>query len=488
MSENRTPPASPEPPGVAAAPGYDPDATITGPLVAGGAGAAVPATRVDDPDATVSGPLAEVLQKEDADPEITLQPQPRKIDPDATFSGPLFDPDATVTSPAARRRSNPFKPKALPEALQANLAALGGLNPLVAFANPILSAIPQLRVAHNHPDPARLKETLEDLVEAFEAGAGNAGTPDAVLEAAVYTLCCLADDAAASTTWGRTWEKDGLLQKMRGETTGGTAFFDLVKSKAEKPEGNADLLELMYICLALGFEGRYRGVEGGREALGTVRTGLHVLVTRRRPRPQQFSERWKGVPAETVPVGIQPSRARATKPAGRFGGIAGAAVAVLLGVFVGIKMLRPPAPEPSGVAGTTSPTTSSKTSPATSPAPAAAPVSAATPHKLLERALSAELKGGLVALKEEGGRSVVFLRDEQQFASGQVEPAPAAKAVIENIGVALKAVPGPVLVRGYADGMPVKPGTFASNLELSAARARVVAGVLSAGIGEPQRV
>ena len=60
-----------------------------------------------------------------------------------------------------------------------NLAALGGLNQLIAFANPILSAIPQIGVARSHPDPERLKETLQDLVEAFEAGAGKAGVSDA---------------------------------------------------------------------------------------------------------------------------------------------------------------------------------------------------------------------------------------------------------------------------------------------------------------------
>src|SRR4051812_10292788 len=105
-----------------------------------------------DLDATISGPLEKPMPQGlarlkdsplgDADPEITISPAPRAIDPDATFSEPLteFDPDATVSNPGGgRRRSNPFAPKALPEALQANLAALGGLNPLVAFANPILS-------------------------------------------------------------------------------------------------------------------------------------------------------------------------------------------------------------------------------------------------------------------------------------------------------------------------------------------------------------
>ena len=85
------------------------------------------------------------------------------------------------------------------------LAALGGLNPLIAYANPVFSEVPQIMAARTHPDPALLKETLQDLVEAFEAGAGKSGASDATVEGAVYALCCLADDAAATTPWGKDW-------------------------------------------------------------------------------------------------------------------------------------------------------------------------------------------------------------------------------------------------------------------------------------------
>src|SRR5476649_2143923 len=126
-------------------PDYDPDVTITGPLAP------------PDPDKTVSAKMRAALEA--MDPEDTIKPMPREPDPEATFSGPLtgFDPYATVgSSGSIRRRANPFAPKALPGAPQANPAALGGLNSLVAFANPILGAVPQIAAARNHPDPTRL--------------------------------------------------------------------------------------------------------------------------------------------------------------------------------------------------------------------------------------------------------------------------------------------------------------------------------------------
>ncbi len=473
MSENRDQPAAAGTQGTAPVPAFDPDATLSGPIVP------------DDPDATVSGPLAEILKKDDADPEITIKPLPKADDPDATYSGPLFDPDATVSSPGPRRRKNPFQPKALPEALQANLAALGGLNPLVAFANPILSAVPQLRAAESHPDPARLKETLQDLVEAFEAGAGNAGTSDEVLEASVYALCCLADDAAASTAWGSDWEKSGLLKVMRDETGGGAEFFELLKAMQEKPAADADLLELLYICLALGFEGRYRGTEGGIEELGRIRAALHAMVTRHRPRPDALSTRWQGVPADFVPKAKAPKAlvAPAAKPGW---GRAGAAVAAMLVVLVGYFSLRQPAPGPVE----TKPVEVAASAPAsatTSSTPAAAPV--AVPASSLREALATQAKDGRVTLGESKGDGVIALRDDRQFPSGQVEPSPAARAVLESVGAALDPVPGNIVVRGYADGVPVRvDGAFASNQELSAARAAAAAKVLASKLARPQRV
>ena len=165
----------------------------------------------DDPDATVTGPMAALMKLGDQDPEDTLKPQPRVDDPEDAFNGAFadFDPDATVSSPPVmRRRANPFAPKALPEALQANLAALGGLNPLIAYANPILSAVPQIRESLQHPAPELLMETLEDLVEAFEAGAANSGTS---CPAFGWAVCALEGRHA-----GVPAEKDGACASGTG--------------------------------------------------------------------------------------------------------------------------------------------------------------------------------------------------------------------------------------------------------------------------------
>lgn len=474
-----------------------------------------------DPDATISVPLTRAepdglarLKNSpigDADPEITISPVSRPVDPDATFSGPLteFDPDATISNPGGgRRRSNPFAPKALPEALQANLAGLGGLNTLVAFANPILSAVPQIAAARNHPDPARLRETLQDLIEAFEAGASKAGVGDETLEGAVYALCCLVDDCAASTPWGKDWTTKGLLHELRGETDGGEEFFELLQATTQKPEDKGNLLEFLYICLALGFQGRYRKIDhaenGGNPELDRIRGDLHKLITRRRARPASgLSERWRAATAGEMPQahGADLSRRAGKNFAWKATGAAALTVLVLFAGYKALDKTTPDAVAPTPAFSAPAVSTPSASTPSVSTPSASTPsASVALPTRVIppetgsstadaiERELAADIRQGLIAVSDLGGRSTIIIRDDRQFTSGTIEPTPAVQAVIGRIADALGRTTGPILVRGYADSIPVKPGHFASNQELSAARAKAVATLIGTKMGGAQRV
>jgi len=135
-----------------------------------------------DPDATPTRPVTPLTEP---DADATLQGQPAfdpAFDPDATSpTQPAFDPEATfnpaqratledpeatirIPSPGKKRKRNPFAPHGRVENLQANLSALGGLNALVALANPILGAVPQIRRALKHPNPAQLRATLREQI------------------------------------------------------------------------------------------------------------------------------------------------------------------------------------------------------------------------------------------------------------------------------------------------------------------------------------
>ena len=70
---------------------------------------------------------------------------------------PADDAEITIVLPTPGRKRSAFAPATERHAAAADLSALGGLNPLVEAANPILAAVPQIRHALRHPDPAGLR-------------------------------------------------------------------------------------------------------------------------------------------------------------------------------------------------------------------------------------------------------------------------------------------------------------------------------------------
>src|SRR6058998_766982 len=120
------------------------------------------------------------------------------------------DADATVVLPTPGRKRSAFAPSIERHAAAADLAALGGLNPLVEAANPILAAVPQIRHALRHPDPAGLRLRLREQI----------------------------DDSAAATPWGREWAS--LLAEIQGEDNGGEKFFTLLDEMLAEPERHVE--------------------------------------------------------------------------------------------------------------------------------------------------------------------------------------------------------------------------------------------------------
>ena len=207
------------------------------------------------------------------------------------------DGDTTVVLPTPGRRSGQFRfaPALDRNATAADLAALGGLNPLIEAANPILAAVPQIRHALRHPDPAGLRTRLRGQIEAFERVAQVTGIAEDRRFVARYALCAVLDDAAGATPWGRDWLARGLVSELHGDSAGADKFFALLDPMFAQPRVYRDLLEFFYVCLALGYEGRYRGGEGGRQALAQIRARLQGIVAPSgMSATAELSARWRG--------------------------------------------------------------------------------------------------------------------------------------------------------------------------------------------------
>ncbi len=360
-----------------------------------------------------------------------------------------------------------------PLALDALMSA--NLNPLVAAAMPLLSAAPRIRHSAQHSNPAGLKDALADGVRKFEAQARAQGLPNEQVVAGRYILCTLLDESAASTPWGGSgvWSSQSLLVQFHNEAWGGEKVFQLMAKLAENVPANRNLLELLYVVLAFGFEGRYRVIDNGRAQLDSVRSRLAQMLRQGSTPDPALSPRWEGVKGAD-------GRLRAGVPlwviASGFG------VALLL-VYLGLRF---------SINGVSDPVFAQlrafdvKAAPA--PAPTPAPVAAPAPVPVrLATFLKADVDAGLVQVRDLPDRSVVVIKGDGFFEPGSAEVASRVRPLLGRIADALLAVKGPVLVTGHTDNQPIRSLRFPSNWHLSQERAAAVRSLLAERI-DPARL
>ena len=348
----------------------------------------------------------------------------------------------------------------------------GSNNPLVAAANPLLNAIPQIRHSVTHADPAGLRQRLIDEMRQFEMNCQRAGLPYEVIIGARYCLCTALDEAAALTPWGSrgVWPGQGLLVTFHNETWGGEKFFQLLAKLSQNPREQIVLLELINYCLQLGFEGRYRVLDNGRSQLETIKQRLLQMIRSVRggyapplsPHPEDHPvtrKLWRPVVplwACTALVGF---------------------LACLLYILLNWRLGDATSPVLAAVYQTPLPEVTIH-----NPAP---PAPAALNLKAF---LRPEIEEGLVSVKDEADQSVVTLKGDGLFTSGSTAVRGRYEEVLDRVAQAMNNVSGRILVIGYSDNVPIRSARFASNYELSLARAQSVQARLQQSLRQPQRV
>jgi len=287
-----------------------------------------------------------------------------------------------------------------------------------------------------------------------------------------YVLCTLLDEIVLATPWGNqsAWTSQTLLNAFHNEGWGGEKFFLILDRLLQEPHKNVDLLELQYVCLALGFEGKMRVKEGGRAELDRIQTNVYnVIRSVRGEFEQDLSPHWRGERDLRTPL------ARYV-PLWVVGGIALGILAVVYFAF--LLMLN------------------TKSDPV---AVRAASLGQNLPQ-LVEREayvqplevtlrdlLQPEIEAGLLQVREEAGASTVILKGDGLFESGSAAVRASQVPVIRAVADALNEIPGQVLITGHTDDVPIRSIRFPSNWHLSKSRAESVRDILAAVV-DPARL
>ncbi|MFC3174559.1 type IVB secretion system protein IcmH/DotU [Novosphingobium bradum] len=353
---------------------------------------------------------------------------------------------------------------------------LYGPEPLVAAAGRLIHLASHVRTMPIGPALEPLRRLCIQELEAFAKRARELGLEAKSVQLAHYILCAFLDDAVMSTPWGATspWSRQSLLAAYHNDTQGGDRMFSFAEQMERDPGREPRLVELLYQCLSLGFEGRAALDPRGASLLNDRRARLAALIQRQRGgQPADLSPQWRGQEVSAGPFA----------PAIPLWAILSAIAVVALIIFSAL-LFRLSSKADVAIEGLDRAV--GHQAPAAPPPP---PQSATPLFEQFRQILKPDIDSGRLEVVREGNEIVVRLHNQGLFGSAQAEPASEWSDTFGRLAQAANLTKGPIRVEGHTDDQAIRSLAFPSNQELSEARAQSVAGAIeSAGLADKGRV
>lgn len=235
----------------------------------------------------------------DADRTV-LRPMPggRGGAPQQPIQQPVSAPPVQPQAQAQYQQQLQQQSQSISESGGSYFNTSSGLNPLVNAASTLIAVFEKTRSSVSHPDVGGLHQRLVREIKTFESKAKEAGIKPEIVLSARYAVCVVLDEAVLNTPWGSesAWPQRTLLSVFHNETSGGEKFFLILDRMKEQPAENLYILELMYIFLSLGFEGKYRVIHRGRDMIEQIRDNLFEIIRRQRGEYERsLSPTWQGL-------------------------------------------------------------------------------------------------------------------------------------------------------------------------------------------------
>ncbi len=415
------------------------------------------------------------------------QPQPQPPPP------PAVSP-ARPARPQPARPPEPARPPgmvAAPAATAAEGAELAGFGdtPLTDAASPLLQLLARLRNTASAPDAGNLRERVVREIRGFETRAREAEVAPELLRSATFALCASIDDVVINTPWGSEavgpgggWGEPLVVTFFGAAMADSERFFSVLDKIKGNPAKFLPLMELMYLCLSLGYMGRYRGTPRGAAEVDRVRADIYAIIQAQRAAPEPvLSANAKGVDAP-----YRPAKARLPVWVA-----AAACLAALGGLFLWVstdlasasdsvydRML---ASSPDKMPRIT------RAEPVVPPPPPPPPDEPSYLDKL-KLALKPEIDQGLLTVGGTVTTPLVRIPNRNFFPSNSAKANAAYASLLEKVGTALGAEPGQITIAGYADNERVHTVQFPSSFQLTAARAAAAKDFLAKTLPNPARI
>ncbi|HUI92573.1 MAG TPA: type IVB secretion system protein IcmH/DotU [Chitinivibrionales bacterium] len=181
---------------------------------------------------------------------------------------------------------------------------LGGSRDVSTLCTDLFLIIIRMREAEDLGDPAALRKLITYYIGLFEKNCKAIGmAPESILEAK-YAMVALMDETVLSVPGACRdfWLTRPMQLDYFGDNLAGQEFYEKLQKMLLQPENKKDVLEVYFLCLSLGFEGKYK-LFNPEERI-TIMEDLGRMIRRTRIR----------VSAELSPHGKRAAPSSAAKP------------------------------------------------------------------------------------------------------------------------------------------------------------------------------
>ena len=179
-----------------------------------------------------------------------------------------------------------------------------GLNPLADAASYLFTMLGKLKLMDSYRQLNKLQKKLVREISVFQDSAKRSGYNAEYLLVCRFVICAAFDDIISNTAWGSQgqWQAYSLLAAFNQDVQHQDKFFSILERAIKEPAHYIDLMELIYLCLSLGYKGRYRSTEYSQYQLEQITDNLYKHIRAYRG---SFNKTLSPVPLKAIKTNLK---------------------------------------------------------------------------------------------------------------------------------------------------------------------------------------
>jgi type VI secretion system protein ImpK len=210
-------------------------------------------------------------------------------------------------------------------------------NDLIAFAGPIFDLILRLKAGIVAPSN-ELRPKIAAMLEDFERRAERYRFSSKIIQVSKFALAAFVDETVLSNNFNlkEEWEKKPFAARTLRRALGGQQVFRKARGDAQADRRDGRRGRNYYVCMLLGFKGRYAVYEKER-LLQIMQETANALVKAGKIRPVELSPHWL---ANDQPEPPKPRKMPTWAKIGALGGLGFAFIIYLVMWVAASKFLQ----------------------------------------------------------------------------------------------------------------------------------------------------